>query len=171
MRHHEETYSDGFIEDTLKSKRYFWVWHPSAERSTGFTSFVRLQRHLYAKRMNPGRKTYNLLLLIYSFYFYSAPSSPLLLRGAPNTARILCRNFMPKRHRQLWVKDLDKGYYATWIKDIISIIIHAPLILANLIIRKEIRERQNRLKSQSSIINNRCTRGVNKLRRTTLPHI
>jgi len=26
-------------------------------------------------------------------------SSPLLLRGAPDTARILCRNFTPKRHR------------------------------------------------------------------------
>ena len=38
---------------------------------------------------------------IHSGYFYSASSSPLLLRGAPDTARILCRNFTPKRHRQL----------------------------------------------------------------------
>src|SRR6218665_346288 len=28
-------------------------------------------------------------------------SSPLLLVGAPDTARLLCRNFTPKRHRQL----------------------------------------------------------------------
>ena len=35
---------------------------------------------------------------------YSASSSPLLLKSAPGTARILCRNFTPKRHWQLWVK-------------------------------------------------------------------
>jgi len=50
--------------------------------------------------------------LIHSFihlgYFYSASSSPLLLRGAPDTARTLCRSFMPKHHRQLQVKDLEK---------------------------------------------------------------
>jgi len=33
-------------------------------------------------------------------------SSPLHLRGAPDTARILCRSFAPKRHMQLRVKDL-----------------------------------------------------------------
>ena len=45
---------------------------------------------------------------IHTGYFYSASSSPLLLRGAPDTARILCRSFTPKRHRQLRVKDLPK---------------------------------------------------------------
>jgi len=44
--------------------------------------------------------------LIHSSYFYSAPSSPSLLSDAPGTARILCHSFTPKRHRQLWVKDL-----------------------------------------------------------------
>jgi len=43
--------------------------------------------------------------IIHSRYFYSAP---LLLRGAPDTARILRQNFTPKRHRQLWVKNLPK---------------------------------------------------------------
>ena len=38
-------------------------------------------------------------------------SSPLLLRGAPDTARILCRNFTPKHHRQLGVKNLPKVTY------------------------------------------------------------
>src|SRR6218665_791313 len=38
--------------------------------------------------------------------FYSAFSSPLLFRGAPDTARILC--FTTKRQRQLRVKDLPK---------------------------------------------------------------
>src|SRR6218665_793769 len=37
-------------------------------------------------------------LFIYSGYFYSAFSSPLLLRGAPDTARIPCRSFTPKCH-------------------------------------------------------------------------
>jgi len=49
---------------------------------------------------------------IHSDHFYSAPSSPLLLRSAPDTARILCRSFTPKRHRQLWVKDFPK--VPTW---------------------------------------------------------
>src|SRR6218665_2205575 len=48
----------------------------------------------------------------HSRYFYSASSSPLLLRGAPNTARILCWSFTPKCHRQLRVKDLSK--VSTW---------------------------------------------------------
>ena len=49
---------------------------------------------------------------IHSGYFYSASSSPLLLSSAPDTARILCRSFTPKRHRQLRVKDLPK--VPTW---------------------------------------------------------
>jgi len=46
---------------------------------------------------------------IHSGHFYSASSSPLLLRGAPDTARM---SFTPKRHRQLWVKDLPEVH--TW---------------------------------------------------------
>src|SRR6218665_1828398 len=49
---------------------------------------------------------------IHSAYFYSASSSPLPLRGAPNTARTLCQSFTPKRHRQLRVKNLSK--VPTW---------------------------------------------------------
>src|SRR6218665_3988638 len=45
---------------------------------------------------------------IHSGHFCSTSSSPLLLRSAPCTARILCRSFMSKRHRQLRVKDLLK---------------------------------------------------------------
>ena len=44
-----------------------------------------------------------------SINFYSAPSSHLLLRSAPNTARTLCWSFTPKRsERAVWVKDLLK---------------------------------------------------------------
>ena len=59
---------------------------------------------------------------IHSDYFYSASSSPLLLRGAPDTARILCRSFTPKRHRQLRAKNLPKVpmWWPSWIR------IHAP---------------------------------------------
>src|SRR6218665_1977409 len=42
---------------------------------------------------------------IHSGYYYSPSSSPLLLRGAPDTAQILCRSFTPKRHRQLRAKE------------------------------------------------------------------
>src|SRR6218665_583362 len=45
---------------------------------------------------------------IHSGHFYSASYSPLLLRSATDTARILCRSFTPKRHRQLLVEDLPK---------------------------------------------------------------
>ena len=41
-------------------------------------------------------------------YFCNASSSPLLLRGTSDTARILCRSFMLKHHRQLRMKDLPK---------------------------------------------------------------
>jgi len=47
-------------------------------------------------------------MFIHSDHFYSASSGSLLLRSAPDTAWILCRNFTSKRHRQLWVKDLPK---------------------------------------------------------------
>jgi len=40
-------------------------------------------------------------LFIHSGHSSSASLSPLLLRSAPDTARILCRSFTPKRHRQL----------------------------------------------------------------------
>src|SRR6218665_3534400 len=48
------------------------------------------------------------LSLIHSGHFCNASSSPLLLRSATDTARILCLSFTPKRHRQLRVKDLPK---------------------------------------------------------------
>src|SRR6218665_1561613 len=54
---------------------------------------------------------YELNSFIHSGYFYSDSSSPLLLRGAPDTARILCRSLSLKRHRQLRVKDLQKSPY------------------------------------------------------------
>ena len=44
--------------------------------------------------------------IIHSGYFCSSSSSAQLLRGAPNTARIMVRSFTPKRYRQLRVKDL-----------------------------------------------------------------
>src|SRR6218665_1695148 len=52
------------------------------------------------------------LSFIHSVYFHIASSSPLLLRGAPDTARILCQSFTPKRHRQLRENDLPK--VTTW---------------------------------------------------------
>jgi len=49
-------------------------------------------------------------LCIHSFRLFLL--CPLLLRGATDTARILCQSFTPKRHRQLRVKDLPK--VPTW---------------------------------------------------------
>jgi len=48
--------------------------------------------------------------LIHSFYFYYS-SSPLLLRGAPDTAQILCQSFTLKRHWSSPPSLLDQGHY------------------------------------------------------------
>ena len=53
-------------------------------------------------------KQTTIISFIHSFYFYSASSSLLLLRGATDTTWILCHSLMLKRHRQLQVKDLPK---------------------------------------------------------------
>src|SRR6218665_1866356 len=53
--------------------------------------------------------THDYNLIIHSGHFYSASSSPLRIpRSAPDTERILCWSFTPKRHWQLRVKDLSK---------------------------------------------------------------
>jgi len=47
---------------------------------------------------------------IHSGYFYSASSSPLLLRGSPNYKHWYCVGVnTPKRYRQLREKDLPKA--------------------------------------------------------------
>ena len=53
-----------------------------------------------------------IISFIHSNHFYSASSSPLILRSAPDTARTLYWSFTQKRHRQLQVKDLPK--VPTW---------------------------------------------------------
>ena len=63
------------------------------------------------------RETWNIYAtcqLIHWGYFYSAYSSPLLLRGAPTTACILCEIFTPKCHRQLRVKNLPIPKVLLW---------------------------------------------------------
>ena len=53
-------------------------------------------------------KTFSLFLFIHSGHFYSAPSSPLLLRGAPDYSTDTVSEFHAEAHRQLQVKDLPK---------------------------------------------------------------
>ena len=48
------------------------------------------------------------ILFIYSGHFYSAPSSHLLLRGAPDYSTDTVSEFHAEAHRQLHVKDLSK---------------------------------------------------------------
>src|SRR6218665_1636364 len=45
---------------------------------------------------------------IHSGHFYSAPSSPLLIRGAPDYSTDTVSEFHAEAHRQLQVKDLPK---------------------------------------------------------------
>src|SRR6218665_836332 len=49
---------------------------------------------------------------IHSRHFYSAPSSPLLLRGAPDYSTDTVSEFHAEAHMQLQVKDLPK--VPTW---------------------------------------------------------
>src|SRR6218665_790684 len=52
-------------------------------------------------------------IFIHSFsHFYSAPSSPLLLRGAPDYSTDTVSEFHAEEHRQLQLKDLPK--VLTW---------------------------------------------------------
>src|SRR6218665_4007015 len=64
-----------------------------------------------------GPKTTSLVIIRHSYHFYSASSSPLLLISAPDTARILCRSFTSKRHKQLQVKDLPMVPTMSWRLD------------------------------------------------------
>ena len=48
---------------------------------------------------------------IHSSHFYSAPSSPLLLRGAPDYSTDTVSEFHAEAHRQLQVKGLAQGPY------------------------------------------------------------
>src|SRR6218665_3943979 len=63
-----------------------------------------------------GSKLVGLREITYSFihsgHFYSAPSSPLLLRGAPDYSTDSVSEFHAEAHRQLQVKDLPK--VPTW---------------------------------------------------------
>ena len=54
----------------------------------------------------------NVNSFIHSGHFYSAPSSPLLLRGAPDYSTDTVSEFHAKAHKQLQVKDLPK--VPTW---------------------------------------------------------
>src|SRR6218665_224537 len=54
----------------------------------------------------------NVCAFIHSGHCYIESLRPLLIKSAPDTARILCRSYTPKRHRRLRVKDLPKA--PTW---------------------------------------------------------
>src|SRR6218665_332 len=50
----------------------------------------------------------NFFSFIHSVHFYSAPSSPILRRGAPDYSTNTVSEFHAEAHRQLQVKDLPK---------------------------------------------------------------
>src|SRR6218665_2459407 len=68
-------------------------------------SIISLSSHGVSRSEN--RSVFQIYIIgpIYSFIQAISTAPLLLLRGAPDTALILCRNFTPKRHRQLRVKD------------------------------------------------------------------
>ena len=52
-------------------------------------------------------------VFIHSGHFYSAPSSPLLLRGAPAYSTDTVSEFHAEAHRQLQVKDLPRSLHGS----------------------------------------------------------
>src|SRR6218665_911869 len=64
------------------------------------------QTTLSEKYTEMNRTLYN--SFIHSGHFNSAPSSPLLLRGAPDYSTDTVSKFHAEAHRQLQVKDLPK---------------------------------------------------------------
>jgi len=74
----------------------------------GLTS-RQIDRDKWTERQTEQETHYREHSFIHSDHFYSASSSPLPLRGAPDTARILCWNFTPKRHRPLWVRTCPRS--------------------------------------------------------------
>ena len=57
------------------------------------------------RSINTGQRNF---LPFHSGHFYSAPSSPLLIRGAPDHSMDTVSEFHAEAHRQLQVKDLPK---------------------------------------------------------------
>ena len=80
----------------------------NANRKAGYIWKRKQQRESAAKHIKKFRSSLD--SFIHSGHFYSAPSSPLPLRGAPDSARM--SEFHAEAHRQLQVKDLAK--VPTW---------------------------------------------------------
>src|SRR6218665_1756710 len=102
--------------------RFFYVLsiYPSADSSLFYP--YALQQNLLCSIPMPFRRIFSVLSLcpstdffcsfIHSGHFYSAPSSPLLLRGAPDYSTDTVSEFHAEAHRQLQVQDLPKA--PTW---------------------------------------------------------
>src|SRR6218665_2614895 len=68
--------------------------------------------HIVECLMSPHSGVSSTHSFIHSGHFYSTPSSPLLLRGAPDYSTDTVSEFHTEAHRQLQVKDLPK--VSTW---------------------------------------------------------
>ena len=118
---HADTLGKSFSRNCL----YDLMWRPVASMRLKFESSDSLLSSVHTFLVNILRcvrlcikRKYYIHLFIYSFihsfiyfnHFYSAPSSPLLLRGAQTTARILYRSFTRKRTATVG-KGLAQGPY------------------------------------------------------------
>src|SRR6218665_1966411 len=87
-----------------------FLWHSPSEGplSRAFTNYT----HNTSYRPNARGGPSSFIHSFHSCHFYSAPSSPLLLRGAPDYSTDTVSEFHAEAHRQLQVKDLPK--VPTW---------------------------------------------------------
>src|SRR6218665_3257723 len=88
--------------------------HTDTHTHTHTHTYSHTPTHTYTHGHTPAQYTHT--SFIYSFilsgHFYSTPSSPLLLRGAPDYSTDTVSEFHAEAHRQLQVEDLPK--VSTW---------------------------------------------------------
>src|SRR6218665_3673397 len=80
----------------------------SALIATACEMSVKVGSFLLSFMLNLSQAQYIIHSFTHSGHFYSAPSSPLPLRGAPDYSTDTVSEFHAEAHRQLQVKDLPK---------------------------------------------------------------
>ena len=103
--------------ETATNSTYLTVWLPRRFLSDCLTAtpwlpIITKSIKLRARVRGGFQLVDNFHSFIHSGHFYSAPSSPLLLRGAHDYSTDTGSEFHAKAHRQLQVKDLPKD--PTW---------------------------------------------------------
>src|SRR6218665_884182 len=86
---------------TLTTETLLWLTETTTEYHSTYATTTNTTTDITTPQIHSFIHYKCLYSFIHSGYIYSTSSSPLLLRGAPDTAQIQCWSFTPKRHRQM----------------------------------------------------------------------